>query len=655
MRKRLSAVGARRPARWRRYVTVTTFAVAILLGASSALANVAGAGFTTDDPAVTAACLNGPSHLTPSVNCNIYGAKEDVWINGGPSGGQNHLSDGSYFFAVLDPGGQPDPNDGSAKNLSSPNDAYTDRTFTVSGGHVDGTYLGPHLYDLTGGGDASLGELIQLAPYVDTTNPGGVYILAICSLGSGYPVDARDCKYDAFKVKAGGCDADCGPPPAPDLTGSKTANPEFTREFNWTIGKSVDACAVVNNVGGCNITGSSKTLNYTVSVSHDAGSDSGWKVSGDVTVTNNATGNANLVTVSDSTDVGGTCTVHTDVNQSLDPAGGTLNAGDTALYPYDCTFLSNPGNGTNTAIVSWDPNLSDGSLTPDSSFPATATFSFSDPSTVIHNCVDATDSYAGVLGTVCVGDSNPTTFNYSRVVNVPHDCVTVNNTATFTVQHLDSDGDDTGSSSVTAKVCRTPARTGALTMGFWQNKNGQLIISGGSSTAGVCNAGTWLRTFAPFQDLSTTATCSQVATYVYNVIKAAICTSTSKTCNSMLKAQDLATSLDVYFSDPALGTNKIGAPSPVGLRQIDLTQICNMVDGSGGSATCSGSYQNASSVFGGNSCLYVYNLAQATDILRYAAGQSNVGGTTWYAQVKANQVLAKNVFDAINNQAAFTC
>ena len=508
-----------------------------------------------------------------------------------------------------------------------------------------------------------MGLLVQLAPYDDTTNPGGVYILAICSLGDGsnYPVDPRDCKYDAFKVKAGGCEGDCGPPPAPDLTGSKTAVPEFTREFNWTIGKSVDACAVVNNVGGCNITGSSKTLNYTVSVSHDAGSDSGWKVKGNVTVTNNATGNASGLTVTDLTDVGGTCTVYTDVNHSLNPAGDTLNAGDTALYPYDCTFGAKPVDGTNTATVSWDPTLSDGSVTPDSTFPATATFSFGSPTTVIHNCVDATDSYAGTLGTVCVGGSNPTTFNYSRTVNVPHDCVTVNNTATFTAQDLDSDADDTGSSSVTAKVCRVPAKTGALTMGFWQNKNGQGIITGGASTLGVCNSGAWLRTFNPFKDLSSTATCSQVATYVYNVIKAATC-STGGTCNTMLKAQDLATSLDVYFSDPALGGNKIGAFNgkgnaqlPIGGYQIDLTQICNMLDGSGGSATCTGVYQNASSVFGGNSCLYVYNLAQATDILRYAAGQSSVGGTTWYAQVKANQVLAKNVFDAINNQAAFTC
>jgi hypothetical protein len=195
--------GGGRRHRWTavRLLTLIAAVASLPFLVQAASANVNGAAFTTDDPAVTNPCLNGPSHTTPSVDCNIYGAKEDVWINGGPSGGQNHLSDGSYFFAVLDPGGQPDPNDTGAKNLSSPNDSYGDRTFSVSGGHIDGAYVGPHLYDLTGGGDANLGELIQLAPYDDTTNNGGVYILAICSLDSGYPVDPRDCKYDAIQVK----------------------------------------------------------------------------------------------------------------------------------------------------------------------------------------------------------------------------------------------------------------------------------------------------------------------------------------------------------------------------------------------------------------------------------------------------------------------
>jgi hypothetical protein len=184
-------------------------------------------------------------------------------------------------------------------------------------------------------------------------------------------------------------------------------------------------------------------------------------------------------------------------------------------------------------------------------------------------------------------------------------------------------------------------------MGFWQNKNGQGIISGQAKT-GVCASGTWLRQYPPFQDLSSTATCAQVATYVYNVIKAATC-STGGTCNTMLKAQMLSTALDVYFSDSTLGGNKIGAPGAIGPVKIDLTHICSMIDGSGGTATCSGTFLNCSSAFGGATCLSVF------DILTYAGSQSNVGGSVWYAQVKATQVLAKNVFDAINNRVAFNC
>ncbi len=151
---------------------------------------VSGAGYTTVNTAADGSghCKNG----NPAVNCNIYDGKQYVWLNGGPAA--NGLGpDGQYFFAVLAPGGQPNPNDGGPKNLSDDFDAYTNRTFTVTNGEVS-AYGGTH--------DKQI-PLIRLAPYADTTNPGGVYIMAICSLGSGYPVAPRSCKYDAFKVKSG--------------------------------------------------------------------------------------------------------------------------------------------------------------------------------------------------------------------------------------------------------------------------------------------------------------------------------------------------------------------------------------------------------------------------------------------------------------------
>ncbi len=116
--------------------------------------------------------------------------------------------------------------------------------------------------------------------------------------------------------------------------------------------------------------------------------------------------------------------------------------------------------------------------------------------------------------------------------------------------------------------------------------------------------------------------------------------------NAMLKAQMLATSLDVYFSDPALGGNQIHAATPIGALKIDLTKVCKMIDSSGGTATCNGTYRDASSAFGGATNLTV------SQILSYAASQSNIGGSTWYGQVKATQELAKDIFDAINNQVA---
>jgi hypothetical protein len=169
--------------------TLALCVLALLLAPAAALA-VSGAGYTTVNTAVDGSnhCKNG----NPGVNCNIYDGKQYVWLNGGPAAG-GLGPDGQYFFAVLEPGGQPDPNDGGPKNLSDDFDTFQNRTFTVTNGEVS-AYAGTH--------DRTI-PLIRLAPYADTSNPGGVYIMAVCSLGSGYPVAPRSCKYDAFKVKSG--------------------------------------------------------------------------------------------------------------------------------------------------------------------------------------------------------------------------------------------------------------------------------------------------------------------------------------------------------------------------------------------------------------------------------------------------------------------
>lgn len=397
----------------------------------------------------------------------------------------------------------------------------------------------------------------------------------------------------------------CG---ASDLAVNKSA----VATFNSNIQKSVNK-TLVEQAGG------TITFTYTISVT-----ESGWKVAGNINVTNPNDWEAITANVGDALSIpGGTCTV---------TGGGsvTVGASSSVSLPYICTFTSAPAAiGINTATASWNKAAY---FTPDASSSGSAGFAFS--------ALTVTDAFNGgapvTLGTISVPAAS-TAFT---------DVHTVNNAAGGTCQSFTNVAalvPTNQTSSQTVTVCNTA--TGALTMGFWQNKNGQGIITGGAATSGVCNSGAFLRMFNPFQDLSATASCSQVAAYATNIIKAA--NASGATMNAMLKAQMLATALDVFFSDPTLGGNLINAPTPVGMVKIDLTQVCQMIDGSTGGA-CSGTRYDVSALsFGGNTSLTV------SAVLAYAASQSNPGGSLWYGQSKTVQQGAKNVFDEINNQAAF--
>ena len=190
------------------------------------------------------------------------------------------------------------------------------------------------------------------------------------------------------------------------------------------------------------------------------------------------------------------------------------------------------------------------------------------------------------------------------------------------MRHLSEHGHRHGDRSErrrSVRVCGT--NTGALTIGYWQNKNGQAVITGADQTALTA----YLTGFNPFKGAT-----APLSTYVANVIKAG--SASGAAMNAMLKAQMLATALDVYFSDPALGGNRIGASVPIGAVAIDLTNVPPI--------------GNVSPAFGGAQHLTV------AQILMYAAAQSNAGGSSWYGNVKSTQELAKDTFDAVNNGAA---
>jgi hypothetical protein len=212
------------------------------------------------------------------------------------------------------------------------------------------------------------------------------------------------------------------------------------------------------------------------------------------------------------------------------------------------------------------------------------------------------------------------------------------------------------------------APIGGKTIGFWRNKNGQAIITnyclGGTSSASD-DLTTYLRQFKPYQNLSPTATCSQVATYVTNIINAATKNKINdpSNMNAMLRAQMLATALNVYFSDPALGGNRIGAAVPIGGLVIDLTNICKMIDSSSGTAVCTGT-EDGRPAFNGQSSMTVSQmLTWAASQAASAGGADGLPGGTgvnadnpscnpWYGQNKTLQGLAKDAFDSINNSVA---
>src|SRR5262249_59512676 len=122
-----------------------------------------------------------------------------------------------------------------------------------------------------------------------------------------------------------------------DLPVSKTAATTFTRTFHWAITKDVDKPHVNIADGG------TATFNYTVSVTHDAGTDSAWMATGAITISNPNDWEAITANVSDAVDNGGLCTVSGGTNVSI-PASGSVTLPFTSSYGP----APSPADGANT-------------------------------------------------------------------------------------------------------------------------------------------------------------------------------------------------------------------------------------------------------------------------------------------------------------------
>jgi len=247
-----------------------------------------------------------------------------------------------------------------------------------------------------------------------------------------------------------------------DLTVTKDAATGLTRKYTWGIDKSSTDPADLTLKPG-----ESFLYHYSVTVDVTGHTDSAFGATGNIHVHNPAPMSAEINSVSDAISGGITATV--DCGSVTFPY--TLAAGGTL----DCTYSADlPDNAvrTNTAtatLQNYDYDFADppakGGTT---DFTGTASV---DPSkatvTSVDECIDVTDTFKGALGTVCVGDTLPATFTYTRTISATaDDCagIVVDNTATFTTNDTKATGHDDWEVTVTV-----PCETGCtLTQGYWK-------------------------------------------------------------------------------------------------------------------------------------------------------------------------------------------
>ncbi len=196
------------------------------------------------------------------VNFNIYANKNDVYLDGGPpvgapAGATGLPGPGTYVFMVTDPSG---------KTLLS-TDAAQCREFTVdSNGVINGT-AGPCPHATGVNNNTQVGGItVQLMPFSDTPNKGGVYKVWVTLLTNYqcYPnLSTPDCgpgthgflpslsKTDNFKVKV-------------------TAVREIDTRFLDSSGNYIDGLGITwtDTLGASN--GKTSYLNVALDINHEA-------------------------------------------------------------------------------------------------------------------------------------------------------------------------------------------------------------------------------------------------------------------------------------------------------------------------------------------------------------------------------------------------
>jgi uncharacterized repeat protein (TIGR01451 family) len=327
---------------------------------------------------------------------------------------------------------------GTSRTITITGSPFTEATLTLTGsGHFDTTGttsatvdLGPTgttqvQVDSTGPGQIDVNATIQIATMVQADNGGNqdfVY-LEFQPVQKQVSIVFNDCQ---------------------NLQLAKTATPSFVRSYDWTIAKSVDQTSVTTS-------SDTATFVYTVVANKSAATDSGWKVTGTISVTNpTATPVDNVQVGEQGTTNGGVCAV------TGTGALGTLAPGASGSVAYTCTYAAAPtsATGVNTALVSWTmPGSGDPPVTHTGS--VAQTFTFGAPATISHDSVNVTDAFDGGPAVTVDGGANLTasgSFTYGRTVAVPATaCRVYDNTASVTAVDTPS---YSKTATATVQACR---------------------------------------------------------------------------------------------------------------------------------------------------------------------------------------------------------
>lgn len=199
-----------------------------------------------------------------------------------------------------------------------------------------------------------------------------------------------------------------------DLVVTKSAEATYDRTYEWEITKVADRDRLDTEQG------EPGTVNYTVGVTPVSYVDSGWEMTGVVTVLNPNAYKDVTIELTDVPDLGEGASCVFDENADF-----LVEAGETRTFTYTCSFEKQPAyDGSNTVIVDW--GAGEVSTTTDVEFELDETTD--EIVTVTDDMVEPSE-----LGTV-TWDENGKTVEFEYALEHegrPDVCETVTNTATI--------------------------------------------------------------------------------------------------------------------------------------------------------------------------------------------------------------------------------